>query len=115
MISIFDYKKRFTTDLCVLHLWTQITFLKFLKPLLNVHTVEPSCMQPIAWTEENDGWVAEQLEIDCDNEPDIESDEWDLWMHNHSDMPYVYQLPVNIMVENYINKNFRFKINLPYA
>jgi hypothetical protein len=66
--------------------------------------------QAHAWVEEDDGWVAEQLEVGCESEPDIESDEWDLWMHNHSYMPYVYQLPVNTAIENYINKNFRFKL-----
>jgi hypothetical protein len=64
----------------------------------------------IAWTEENDGWTAEQLEVDCDNEPDIESDKWDEWMHNHSYMPYVFHLPVNNKIEDYIKSNFRFNV-----
>lgn len=62
-----------------------------------------------AWTENDEGeWLADSITVDCETEPDIDSDEWREWFDSHSDMPYVYQLPVNVKIENWINSNFRF-------
>lgn len=61
------------------------------------------------WEQQDDGtWTANCLQSDCSTEPPIESDEWEDWFAGHSDMPYVYQLPVDQKVEKYINKRYRF-------
>lgn len=64
-----------------------------------------------AWTEtdEESIWEAEQVSVDCDTQPDLDSDEWDEWADIHTDMPYVYWLPVSTKVEQWIDKNFRFQ------
>lgn len=41
-----------------------------------------------AWEEEDDGWVATSLDIDCDKEPDIDSREWPEWSSVHGDGDY---------------------------
>lgn len=64
-----------------------------------------------AWTEENDGWVAESIEMICETEPDIDSEEWEDWERSHGDMPYVYLLPVQNQVQEWINNNFRFDMS----
>lgn len=64
-----------------------------------------------AWTQiDNGSWIAEQLSIDCETEPDIEAPRWDEWFTTHSEMPYVYQLPVDTKVEKWVNTNFRFEV-----
>lgn len=59
--------------------------------------------------EAQDGWMLESFETECNSEPDIESDDWELWWHNHSLMPYIYQLPVNEKIKKWVNNNYRFK------
>lgn len=61
------------------------------------------------WTENDEGeWMADTISVDCESEPDIDSSEWREWFDFHSDMPYVYQLPVDSKIERWINNNFRF-------
>lgn len=65
------------------------------------------------WEEDENGlWKAEYVTGDCASEPEMENEEeWDNWFSTHSDMPYVYQLPVDIKIMNFINKKYRFKLN----
>lgn len=51
------------------------------------------------------GW-----DIECSTKPDMESDDWEDWIHQHSEMPYVYQLPVDEKVKDFINKKYRFDL-----
>lgn len=56
-------------------------------------------------------WKGTSFYWDCSTEPeDIMSDEWDEWMNQHSDMPYVNMLPVQTRVERYIGRNYRFRL-----
>ena len=55
-------------------------------------------------------WKADSVEGECHSEPDIDSEEWDEWLRQHSDMPYVHQLPVDRQVRRFINSKFRFRI-----
>jgi hypothetical protein len=61
--------------------------------------------------DENNLWKADSFDMDCSTEPDIDSDEWEDWFQQHSDMPYVYQLPVDEKVKAAINKNYRFLLD----
>lgn len=64
-----------------------------------------------AWSQEEDGtWIAEEMEVDCDSEPDIDSGKWKAWFREHSDMPYVHWLPVRNTIEAWINQNYRFNV-----
>ena len=64
-----------------------------------------------AWTQEDDdSWIATDVQVDCETEPDMESEEWEEWMKWHSDMPYVYMLPVVQTVTKWINSKYRFRL-----
>ncbi len=69
------------------------------------------------WTQNDDGtWIADDTpHTECQKEPDMTgadnvgvSDDWGEWDDNHSIMPYVYLLPVQLKVGRWINENFRF-------
>lgn len=73
----------------------------------------PYCDAPLratasGWDEDEHGWKAATLEVDCTEEPDIDSDEWEDHNASHSDMPYVYWLPAEIKVMEWINSQYRF-------
>jgi hypothetical protein len=66
-----------------------------------------------AWTQEDNGeWVATSFDSVCVNEPDIEDSEafaeWEELHHRSYDMPYVYWLPIDIKIENWLKANYRF-------
>lgn len=62
------------------------------------------------WSEADDGsgWIADEVTLDCETEPDMDSDEWEDWWASHSDMPYVYLLPVCEKVKTWVNAHYRF-------
>lgn len=64
------------------------------------------------WEQDDNGlWMAASFDMDCSTEPDMEDeDEWDDWFNNHSEMPYVHQLPVDEAVKEYINSKYRFTL-----
>jgi hypothetical protein len=63
------------------------------------------------WEQDENGlWMADSFDMECSTEPDMESEEWEDWMDNHSDMPYVHQLPVDERVKASINKHYRFDV-----
>lgn len=57
------------------------------------------------WTE--DGEII-GVEIDCETEPDLSSDEWEDWHGEHYDMPYVHWLPYEIRATSWLNKQYRY-------
>lgn len=62
-----------------------------------------------AWEQDGQGlWMATNFDCRCHSEPDIDSEDWDEWMRVHTDMPYVFQLPVDEKVKEYIQKHYRF-------
>lgn len=66
------------------------------------------------WEQNDDGtWSGISVCLDCVTEPDIDSDEWEGWMDGHSQMPYVYMLPVCVKVEAWINERYRFACDDP--
>lgn len=64
------------------------------------------------WEQDEDGlWMADSFDMECSSEPkDVLTEEWDEWLSQHSDMPYVNQLPVDEGVKNAINKKYRFEV-----
>ena len=71
------------------------------------------------WTEagpstssgEPGGWIADEVSLDCETEPEIDSDEWDDWWSSHSEMPYVYMLPACQKVEAWLKEHYRFDLS----
>ena len=42
----------------------------------------------------------------------MKSRKWNDWMDQHSDMPYVNQLPVDERVKKWINERYRFDVKI---
>jgi len=66
------------------------------------------------WQQNEDGtWglLETGAYLDCENEPDIDSEEWGDWLDGHYSMPYVDWLPVCIRVAKWINKNYVFDMD----
>lgn len=64
-----------------------------------------------AWEEDDNGDVkAIEMDLDCQTQPPLESGDWEDWTRQHSQMPYVYMLPVHDRVLKWINKRFRFEM-----
>jgi hypothetical protein len=63
------------------------------------------------WEQEEDGtWIADYIQSECSTMPGLTSRKFNDWMNQHSDMPYVNQLPVDERVKKWINKRYRFDI-----
>ena len=60
------------------------------------------------WSEYEDGWHLESFFMDCETEPEMGFDDWDDWLDAHSEMPYVYLLPVEEKVREWVNGKYRF-------
>lgn len=53
-------------------------------------------------------WQADLVNVHCKAEPPTESALWDVWLSGHYYMPYVYQLPVDNTVIDWLNRSYRF-------
>lgn len=64
------------------------------------------------WSQcEDMSWKAENIELECLSEPDIEdSEKWHVWIDSHTMMPYVYWLPVEEKVLAWINAHYRWEL-----
>lgn len=65
-----------------------------------------------AWEQESDGqWVATEIQMDCHNEPDIDSDGWWEWCHNHGEDDYAeaWHLLIERLLRQ-MKQRFRFKL-----
>jgi hypothetical protein len=55
-------------------------------------------------------WNSEEvfeIELECADEPSIDdTDEWDDWWKSHEDMPYVYWMPAQENVLQWLNDNY---------
>ena len=59
-------------------------------------------------TEQDNGeWVPDEFDIDCETEPDIDSNQWPSWQRGHYRMPYVDWLPVHNSVEAWVQNTYR--------
>lgn len=53
-------------------------------------------------------WIATEINLDCESEPDIDSDEWDEWHRWHYSMPYVDWLPLEQRILMAVRRKFHF-------
>lgn len=51
-------------------------------------------------------WIATDIDIDCEKEPDIDSDEWENWHKWHYSMPYVDWLPIHQHILRAVRKRY---------
>ena len=68
-----------------------------------------------AWIEEDDMlFAASEIVADCVEQPEIGPgtplDEWHEWEKAHSDMPYVYWLPISMKILAWVNSHYRFDV-----
>ena len=57
--------------------------------------------------EDNGDWTPDEIGIECDKEPRIESRKWEEWFNWHYRMPYVDWLPVHAKVEAWVKKTYK--------
>ena len=63
------------------------------------------------WVQADNGdWLADEVHINCETEPDIDGNDWDGWHRWHWDMPYAYWLPLSQKVERWINEHYRWEL-----
>lgn len=65
------------------------------------------------WVECDDlTWQASSLSVDCLSEPEMEEniELWKEWFAIHSEMPYVYMLPIEQKILAWVNSQFRWKL-----
>lgn len=83
----------------------------------------PYCGKKLAaslteWEQSDDSvWlgIATSIDLDCEGEPDLyegdtNAEAFDEWLAEHTYMPYVYWLPVEVRVRQWINSKYRFSI-----
>ena len=71
------------------------------------------------WEQDGDGtWLADCIVLECETEPELprkgEDDIayiYDAWYSTHSESPYVYWLPVENKVKNWLNENYRWELD----
>jgi hypothetical protein len=78
-------------------------------PVPSEVAVCPYCDAPLevsaySWTEEGGRWLPDGFMSFCMSEPDVDLDEWDDWWDVHRVMPYVYQLPVDEKIREWMRR-----------
>lgn len=53
-------------------------------------------------------WIATEIELDCESEPDIDSDEWKEWLRWHYRMPYEDWLPLEQRILIAVRRKYYF-------
>lgn len=65
------------------------------------------------WVEDgNGGWMAGTVKPSCVTEPYLDSDEWEDWFRCHYSTPYIDWLPLENPAINWVNKRYRFNLDL---
>ena len=58
--------------------------------------------------EDNGDWIASEIDIDCENEPDIDSDEWEDLHRWHYSQPYTDWLPIDRQILRAVQNRYYF-------
>ena len=72
----------------------------------------PICGKAVFLTNVNE-WGTESgtiihADMDCESEPDIDSDEWSDWHAEHYRMPYVDWMPYEVRALKWLQANYRY-------
>ena len=59
---------------------------------------------------EDKGWIAASINMDCETEPEILTDDWMEWLNGHYSQPYIDWLPVEHKLVVWLNKNYRWEL-----
>lgn len=54
-------------------------------------------------------WIATEVSLECESEPDIDSDEWDAWHRWHYSQPYTDWLPLEQRILRAVRRRFYFE------
>ena len=57
---------------------------------------------------ESGEWIASEIRLDCETEPDIDSSEWPAWHRAHYGTPYIDWLPLEMRVLEDVRRRFCF-------
>ena len=60
-----------------------------------------------------DGWKCDEVDANCESEPDIDSPEWEDWFDGHSRDVYEILEPHSRRLVNRINREYRFALDRP--
>jgi hypothetical protein len=72
-------------------------------------------VQVEAWTADGNDWMATECNPECQAEPELDDDnpnsigDWEDFVDVHAYMPYVYWMPVQDKLLQWLNKNYRFR------
>ena len=53
-------------------------------------------------------WIATEINLECESEPDIDSGEWSEWFRWHYSMPYVDWLPIEQQILKAVRRKYHF-------
>lgn len=54
-------------------------------------------------------WIATEVDLQCENEPDIDNEEWDEWHRWHYSQPYTDWLPLEQRILRAVRRRFYFE------
>lgn len=60
--------------------------------------------------EENGDWIASSINVECDTEPAIDSDEWEDWTKWHYSTPWIDWMPIENKLLPEFQRKFRFDV-----
>lgn len=66
------------------------------------------------WEQLDDGsWVAGECgtHTSCITEPDADSSDYENWLSEHFNMPYVDWLPMDSKIKEWLDENYRFDLS----
>ena len=65
------------------------------------------------WKERDDGTLQAgcTMLVDCNTAPNTGSRKWNYWQKQHSEMPYVYMLPICERITRWVNERFNFDLD----
>lgn len=61
------------------------------------------------WTENGEFLIPEHIAVECVEEPDIESENWDDWSDVHYQTPYIDWLPISLCVLEWFKAHYRYE------
>jgi hypothetical protein len=62
------------------------------------------------WEKDKLGWYAVEVHLRCESEPDIDSENWDMWYKGHYSKPYIDWQPLHKKILAWLKANYRFKL-----
>ena len=58
--------------------------------------------------DDNDEWIATEVQLRCETEPSADSPDWEQWMDNHYSTPYIDWLPLETKILKAVRARYYF-------